>query len=680
MTTSISHLPHPKYRADIDGLRAVAVLAVVAYHAFPVWMKGGFIGVDIFFVISGFLISSIIFENLDRGTFSFSEFYARRIKRIFPALLLILLAVHAFGWFALLTDEYKQLGKHMAAGAGFVSNFVLWDEAGYFDITAENKPLLHLWSLGIEEQFYIIWPLILWVTWKGKFNLLTLTLLVALVSFVLNVKGVKQDSVATFYSPQTRFWELLSGSILAWFSLYKKNSYSDLKLKIDSWLAMAVYREGVETDRTTLSNALSILGCMLLAYGFLRISKTVNYPGSWAVVPVLGAMLIILAGQKAWINRTIFSNKIAVWFGLISFPLYLWHWPILSFARIVESEMPSRTIRITAVVLSIALAWLTYKLVERPIRLGNGAKVKVLVLVVLMIIIGYLGYNMYSRDGYEFRSTIKRFANNKNELTRTPAKDEECLNYAGLKKPLFTYCRFTNVNSTETVAVFGDSHAHVAYPGIAEFLKNKGVNTVLLATSGCPPFLGSPTGINQAKIDTCRDGTAQLLEVVNSHKDIKRVFIFTRGAFYNTGTEPVTGNRDIIGGNIISIDKLAKSAQLSINSLSKTGKSIFYVTENPELNYSAESCLARPFKSTVRNCSVDRSVVLERQKDYLKAFNKLKNVIIIDSLSIFCPEKKCIVFDDDGSLLYADDDHLSVAGSKFQVNKLLMPFLEQVYD
>ncbi|MDP9529928.1 acyltransferase family protein [Pseudomonas protegens] len=147
MTKQHSNLLYPTYRPDIDGLRVVAVLSVVAFHAFPAWMKGGFIGVDVFFVISGFLISTIIFNNLDRGTFSFSEFYARRIKRIFPALLLVLIASFIFGWFALLADEYKQLGKHIAAGAGFVSNFVLWSEAGHFDNSAETKPLLHLWIL-----------------------------------------------------------------------------------------------------------------------------------------------------------------------------------------------------------------------------------------------------------------------------------------------------------------------------------------------------------------------------------------------------------------------------------------------------------------------------------------------------------------------------------------------------
>lgn len=395
MTILTPHLSHPKYRPDIDGLRAVAVLSVVAFHAFPSWMKGGFIGVDVFFVISGYLISTIIFENLDKSTFVFTEFYARRIKRIFPALLLVLIASFAFGWFVLLADEYKQLGKHLAAGAGFVSNFVLWSEAGYFDNSAETKPLLHLWSLGIEEQFYIVWPFVLWLAYKRKFNLLTITILVASVSFYLNLKGVKKDAVATFYSPQTRFWELLAGSILAWFVLYKRDAFANCALKFDGWFAKPNSQETIDADRNTLSNVISFVGSLLLAYGFLRINKDVGFPGKWAVIPVLGAVLIILAGPKAWINRKVLSNKIAVWFGLISFPLYLWHWPILSFVRIVESEAPGRNIRIAAVALSIALSWLTYKLVERPLRFGGYSKGRVVALVLFMTIVGSLGYYTY---------------------------------------------------------------------------------------------------------------------------------------------------------------------------------------------------------------------------------------------------------------------------------------------
>src|SRR4030065_1483737 len=182
-----THLTHPKYRADIDGLRAIAVLSVVGFHASPYWIRGGFVGVDIFFVISGFLISSIILSNLSKGTFSFAEFYARRIKRIFPALILVMATCYVFGWFVLLPDEYKQLGKHIIAGAGFVSNFCFWQEAGYFDNSADTKPLLHLWSLGIEEQFYIVWPLLLYLALKRRFNFLFLAITIFAISFSVNV-------------------------------------------------------------------------------------------------------------------------------------------------------------------------------------------------------------------------------------------------------------------------------------------------------------------------------------------------------------------------------------------------------------------------------------------------------------------------------------------------------------
>lgn len=425
MTVQEPHLSHPKYRPDIDGLRAVAVLAVVAFHAFPSWVRGGFIGVDVFFVISGYLISTIIFENLDKGTFSYVEFYARRIKRIFPALLLVLIACFSFGWFALMADEYKQLGKHIAAGAGFVSNFSLWNESSYFDNSADTKPLLHLWSLGIEEQFYIVYPLSLWFAWKRKFNLLTITILVTIASFVLNINGIKQDMVATFYSPQTRFWELLSGSILAWFTLYKKDALANVKHNLDLQLSRIIKRENRWFDGKTLSNVLSFFGSLLLLYGFWEINKELSFPGLWALVPVLGAALIITAGTKAWVNRTILSNKVAVWFGLISFPLYLWHWPILSFARIIESEAPSRNVRIAAVVLSIFLAWLTYKLVERPLRFGKHSKANVAVLVVLMTIVGYVGYNNFSRDGLPFREFNKKFITY-SESIKVPNRAKEC--------------------------------------------------------------------------------------------------------------------------------------------------------------------------------------------------------------------------------------------------------------
>lgn len=399
MTVIPEKLSHPKYRPDIDGLRAVAVLSVVAFHAFPSLIQGGFIGVDIFFVISGFLISTIIFENLEKETFSFYEFYARRVKRIFPALVFVIVASYVFGWFTLFADEYKQLGKHIAAGAGFISNLVLWSESGYFDISAEYKPLLHLWSLGIEEQFYIIWPFVLWFAWKKKFNLLTISIIFAILSFVLNIKGIKHDPVATFYSPQTRFWELLCGSVLSWCVLYKNKVFFEWKIKINNIISSVVYRNKAVADDRILVNCIAFLGGVLLVYGFWRINKAASFPGKLAIIPVTAAVLIIAAGPHAWINRNILSNKFAVWIGLISFPLYLWHWPLLSFARILESGTPSAFIRVAAVALAVVLAWISFRFLERPVRLGGGGRSTVGFLLVTMAIVGLVGYKTYTMEG-----------------------------------------------------------------------------------------------------------------------------------------------------------------------------------------------------------------------------------------------------------------------------------------
>lgn len=391
-------LNHPKYRADIDGLRAIAILSVVGYHAFPSWVKGGFVGVDVFFVISGFLISSIIFGSQDNGDFSFKEFYARRIKRIFPALILVMTASYALGWFVLFPNEYKQLSKHIAAGAGFVSNLFFWQEAGYFDSTAETKPMLHLWSLGIEEQFYIVWPLLLYLCWKKRVNLLFLTVAIIAISFTFNVGKVHNDAVQAFYSPISRFWELGLGSLLAYLELHKTSIWGGVKQKFGITSARAVSSNTPAQGSSALRNIQSLFGALLIGIAVLVISREKAFPGWWALLPTLGTYLVISAGPQAWLNRMVLSHYAVVWFGLISYPLYLWHWPLLSFAQIVESGTPAQEFRIAAVLIAIALAWLTYELIEKPVRFGRHARFKVVALCILMFIIGLAGYSAYKNN------------------------------------------------------------------------------------------------------------------------------------------------------------------------------------------------------------------------------------------------------------------------------------------
>jgi len=677
-----THLSHPKYRPDIDGLRAIAVLSVVFYHAFPSWIRGGFIGVDIFFVISGFLISTILFENLDRGTFSFAEFYARRIKRIFPALIIVLVACFTFGWFALLADEFKQLGKHIAGGTGFVSNLILWNEAGYFDNAAETKPLLHLWSLGIEEQFYIVWPLLLWLSWKRKFNLFSITIVIAAISFWLNVKGIKKDAIATFYSPQTRFWELMSGSLLAWLTLYKKDALGSIKLNLDAWLASIIYRETPEPNGQTLANVVSFLGLLLLAFGFWRISKQVPFPGKWALFPVLGAVLIIAADTKSWVNRTLLSNKIAVWFGLISFPLYLWHWPLLSFARIVEGEVPSRNIRIAAVIISVALAWLTYKLVERPIRLDKNVKLKATALVVLMAVVG--GFSLYS---YRFNlissSAAKGFSLSNQLGWNIPVGSVEQSRLCHEMFPeraLMTskerddnFCLLQK-KDIPNVVLIGDSINLSLFPGLAKF---NDYNILLLSASAAAPLfnvrtteLGDSIRLNNFKL------TNQALDYSINNKNIGSI----------ASTNLVLADSSFKITDVLNTDNkdahsiFTSSLRFTINKLLGAGKEVIYVLPNPILSYDINSCLGnlRPFNLpgyVTKSCSMPAGRYFQTQggaayKEWvMSVLREFPQVKVYDATLQFCDSDYCYG-SKDGDILYRDKAHLSISGSNLVAKKL----------
>lgn len=633
---TVPHVPlsHPKYRPDIDGLRAIAVVSVVAFHAFPSWIGGGFIGVDIFFVISGYLISSIIFESLDKKAFSFSEFYARRIRRIFPALLLVLIACLAFGWVTLWADEYKQLGKHVMGGVGFVSNFVLWGEAGYFDNSAETKVLLHLWSLGIEEQFYIVWPVLLWVAWKCKFNLFAITVVCAILSFALNIKGAGQNAITTFYSPQTRFWELLCGSLLAWFFLYGKDVCRKWAVALHGWRTIAVHYQKIKPRDGFLLNVSSLLGLLLLAYGFWRIDKNMNFPGVWAVVPVLGTMLTISAGPSAWINRKILSNRIAVWLGLISFPLYLWHWPLLSFARIVEGEVPSRDVRIAAVALSVVLAWLTYRLVEHPVRLGRRSPWKVVALVALMVTVGGAGYIVYDSDGVKSRSHVVKM-NSINAQFVGPlwkfAKNDLCESkypFADTEKYGWWFC-MANSPEKPTLLLLGSSFANHLYPGFAlnDEFKHHSVLSIGTCDAGWVERSDPTTELTSLPCSGQRrfDQQEFINHLVVKENSIRYVVI--GGVRHNTDPG--------------YLERLRKR----INFLEKNNIKVIIFNPHVRLKYDIKGCYARPLKENEKTCQVPVGDYAEVAKNFNQLMETLletnPNVLVFDQNTVFCDARVC---------------------------------------
>ncbi len=659
------HLSHPSYRTDIDGLRALAVLPVVAFHAFPGLIPGGFIGVDIFFVISGFLISTILLENLRKGTFSFAEFYSRRIRRIFPALLVVLSASYAFGWFALLPEEFMQLGKHIAAGAGFVSNFLLWSESGYFDSAAEAKPLLHLWSLGIEEQFYVAWPLLLWVVARFRLNALTAILVVATISFALNIVGIGHDAVATFYSPQTRWWELLTGAALA-YGFIRKESLSRNLDRLRSLLGTVLFDPPVRIPATALRNGASSIGLAAIVGGFWMINGTRSFPGYWALLPTLGAALLISAGPAAWINRNILSARILVWFGLISYPLYLWHWPLLSFLKIVEGQTTALGARIGAVASAILLAWLTYRLVERPLRFGARGRIVTVSLALLMLAMGFLGYNTFVREGLEFRNKV--FQQNKGQIKYQESFYENDI--CRKMHPDFKgfYC-FVSEAGAPTVQILGDSHANRLVMGLT---RHTGENILQIGHHGCPPFLDVAAVEPGLTRDECAASTNYAIDVAANTDSIRTVIMTLAGAKY-IGAGRYFEVSDASSGRPEPVSEtLAKAMRKTIDVLRAKGKSIVFVYDNPEISFDPTTCVdgARPlrlFRREVRSpCGIPRAEFEKGQQEYRSLMQSVlkdyPDIRIVDAADAMCDNELCYAVKD-GAVLFRDSNHLSYGGS-----------------
>jgi len=478
------------YRPDIDGLRGVAVIAVVLFHAFPLAVPGGFVGVDVFFVISGFLITQLIVAGLQDETFSFSVFYARRIRRIFPALAVVMVAAFVGGWWLLTADAMQQLGRHIAAGVLFVSNFVLWRESGYFDTAADAKPLLHLWSLGIEEQFYLIWPLLLVAAWRWRVSLAWLTVTLTGASFLLNIYQTRTDLVGPFYSPLTRGWELLIGAFLA--------------LSVDDFVfpAVAVAWQRWSPAWLRSTNLWSAAGLALIVLAVFGLDRNSHFPRWLALLPAVGAALVLSAGPGAWLNRQFLSLRPLVAAGLISYPLYLWHWPLLSFARIVTGDTPPLVVRASVVAASVLLAWLTFVWLETPIRFGWAKRGAVMGLLSSMAILLIAGMVTVRTGGWperpvnrSSRAAFLQYYDRMHHGGIAEAYRAECdfmdWRTGGTREAIAASC--TAPGGDATWLLWGDSHAQALSPGLRA-IAPEGTVVAQVATSLCRPSLGDRDG------------------------------------------------------------------------------------------------------------------------------------------------------------------------------------------
>lgn len=439
------------YRADIDGLRAVALLAVLAFDASARWLPGGFAGIDIFFVISGYLISSTVVEDLDRGAYDFRDFYERRLRRLLPALLVVLVASFVLGWFLLFAGEYRALGRDMAGAAVLPDNRV------------PTRILGHLWAVATLLPFYAVWPLLLGLLRK-RLAIID-AVIVALLAFFL---------AANLSSG----WELMAGCGLA-----------SLKRRGWQW-------HGPGADMA------SVLGVVLLAAGF-----ALGLPGRWVLMPALGALLVLSAGPDAWLSRNLLANPVAVTIGLVSYPLYLWHWPLLAFIQIADSATPSPNERVAALALALLLAGATYQFLERPMRAPRGgphAGARTVALVASAICVAAIGYGCYVMNG----------------LPGTGYRDAERQvfldDFAGEKidAGCTATCTERDPARRRAVLLWGDSHAQELYGGLKRNLPSDW-QILQVARPGCFP---DATVAGPSTVDPCRHSNWTALQTIAAAK------------------------------------------------------------------------------------------------------------------------------------------------------------------
>jgi peptidoglycan/LPS O-acetylase OafA/YrhL len=616
------------YRPDIDALRAIAVLAVLGFHAFPNFVRGGFVGVDVFFVISGYLIAGILQDGLNDPEFRLRDFYARRVRRIFPSLILVMSCCLGAGWYMMLPSEFMQIGKHVVAGAAFVSNLVLWQESGYFDTAADAKPLLHLWSLGIEEQFYAVMPIAMLVGSRffSRSRLATASFIAVL--FALCVWLTRQDATAAFYAPWSRVWELLAGG---WLATGSRQG------------APAVEGRPANAGTRGLARDLgSLIGIAALAVAILAFDKTLAFPGAWALLPVVGAMLLIACGPGALVNRSLLRLSPLIWIGLISYPLYLWHWPLLRMYLMGRGELLTPMNRIGLLAAAFFAAWLTYAWVEKPLRRRPADLKHIGILAVAMTAVAVAGALAWFAFISPRNTTIgldKILAATYDWRFPTPS----------LRPVLFRGNRFFEQRtSNDRVVVFiGDSNIEQLAPRVSALLTSDPIkypSAVFATKGGCLPIPDwNPVDAR------CADR----LNVAIAYAERPEVdAVVLGGSWIN-----VLGDKDPIA-TVAPLGPLIRRLA--------SGRKVFLVLNipaGPQFDPHSMFVGSRMthLAANAHPSALSKSAFLRSYgplRDEIARIGRSNGAVIIDPLDSLCTGDACPVVDDDGRPLYLDEHHM----------------------
>jgi len=650
------------YRADIDGLRAIAVLLVVFFHAFPDLISAGFIGVDIFFVISGYLITRIIIEAIQREDFSILNFYGRRIRRIIPSLMLVLIFALLFGWFLLSAEDFSILGKHIASSVLFIVNFTFTSELNYFDTAAIAKPLLHLWSLAVEEQFYIFWPILL-ITFSRSKNFLKLIFVIFVFSFLFNVIYSQIKPSANFFLPFGRFWELMIGGIIAYVNLfYIQETKHNLLAQFKSYS--------------------SYLGFVFIILALLVIDEKSIYPNFYALLPVVGSALIIFSDENNLINRYLLSNKLLVQVGLFSYPLYLWHWLLLSMMFIIKGETLHRDTKIAAIIISFLFAWLTFRYFENFFR-KRSVEFNFKILPVSFLTVGILGYVVFSNNGYQNRPVIQY-----SDLESSFKKFEyeiplEC----GLNEYMSKVTQVCKSDSRNIprYALLGDSKAEVLANA---FMRTSSENGRWLIIGGNAGYGGpAPFLSDLPRFSNAQGFINPAINAINKNRNIEVVAIAT--AARGIGDFDKSSNW-LKAKEATGYKEGEEALKRVVKRFVSTEKKVVLIVDNPGLG-SHKSCTKReieiPFVGKYSfkladDCELGLDKYFDLRKKYIQVLQNIEesfpgNVFIFDTYEDVCnlTLKKCMrTVDNRATFSYTD--HLSDYVAE-KIGKRLNKFLNE---
>jgi peptidoglycan/LPS O-acetylase OafA/YrhL len=645
------------YRREIDGLRALAVLPVILFHAGFKTFSGGFVGVDVFFVISGYLITSIIISELRRGEFSLVSFYERRARRILPSLFIVIFCSFVFAWLWLLPRDILKFSDSLAAVVLFVSNHLFSNQSGYFDTSAEFKPLLHTWSLSVEEQFYLLFPLLLVFTWRLKRTwLVAILVTIFCLSLATAQFSLLPKQSATFFLLPARAWELFIAAFVALYS--SKNRPNHLNRSI--------------------AEVGGLIGLSLVTYAIFFFNSTIPFPGFYALVPTLGTALIILCVSPATLLGKVMGNRLLVGIGLVSYSAYLWHQPLFAFAKLRRLETPSQIFLTGLAFVAMLLAYVTWRFVETPFKdktLFTRKKIFTLTASFSMSFFA-IGLAGHLTDGFSHR-----FDNAVIKLGKPEVGEMLACDPSG-KAP----CLLGDSNVKPSVALLGDSHGSMLMFELAKQLQPLNISALGFTGPRCVPLIDVGTD-NKTKSPHCRSLVKNNYESVLADQSIKKVVLIAQWSIYTEGyrwgddgltfytdenskTKSISENSDVV----------MRGFKRTIDSLKAAGKEVMLIKSIPEYDVHVPTHLAKHLhlvgKVDIGDFAIDRTKYLHRNAKLEGIVSQLeieKNLTIVNPLDVFCGDSQCR-FVENGEALYGDSNHLSNAGAKIIVPHIVSFF------